>query len=368
MRRMDEETSARSSAIEEIQAYLDNKTYNFTSKGVHAAGSLTRLDVAPNHWSHITLVIHETSVKVRYLVWVGAGDVGGPTRERVLQEVEHGEELARWNLHMVAEEAGNDRVVHHWLVGLVLEIAIPTRAELAAWPGVDLLHLLLGRSSLDTGLDAVGGKRTSAVDVPLREDLLLDLLVATDEVVERVGPWLGSVWSEGQVVVLEVETNAGKIDERLDTGLAELLWVANTRALEDQWGAERATTDNNQLAGFVSPGLVLRWVKRLRWDGLHTDSLAVLDDDLVGLGVDDQVQVLVVLAGAVDVSMGRVRAATSVPIDPLEPVLSTVTSDQVLEVICDGEALGFLDSVSACCKFGDKCVRTAALKKSCMTG
>jgi hypothetical protein len=33
-------------------------------------------------------------------------------------------------------------------------------------------------------------------------------------------------------MVLEVETDTGEVYEGLDTGLAELLWVTNTRALE----------------------------------------------------------------------------------------------------------------------------------------
>jgi hypothetical protein len=43
---------------------------------------------------------------------------------------------------------------------------------------------LLRGANLDTGFDAVGGKRTSAIDVPLLEDLVLRLLIAADEVVE----------------------------------------------------------------------------------------------------------------------------------------------------------------------------------------
>jgi hypothetical protein len=51
-------------------------------------------------------------------------------------------------------------------------------------------------------------------------------------------------------MVLEVETDTGEVYEGLDTGLAELLWVTNTRALEDQWRAEGATRDNYLFAGF----------------------------------------------------------------------------------------------------------------------
>lgn len=75
---------------------------------VHAACSLARLDVAPDHGCHIALVIHETSVKVGSIVGVGADNMGRATREGILQEVEHGEELARRHDHVVTEPARND--------------------------------------------------------------------------------------------------------------------------------------------------------------------------------------------------------------------------------------------------------------------
>jgi hypothetical protein len=106
------------------------------------------------------------------------------TGEWVFQEVEHGKELSRWNLHVITKESSNDRVMHDRLVRLVLEVAVPTRAEFVHWPRVHLLELLLRGANLDTGFDAVGGKRTSAIDVPLLEDLVLRLLIAADEVVE----------------------------------------------------------------------------------------------------------------------------------------------------------------------------------------
>lgn len=150
------------------------------------------------------------------------GDVGESTGEWILQEVEHGEELARGHKHVVTEPSSNDGVVHDRLVGLVLEVAVPARAEFWVWPRVHLVELLLGWSDLDTGLDTVGGQWTSSVDVPLVEDLFLCLLVSTNEIVERLNPWLGAVCGEGQVVVLEVQTNTGKVDQWLDTSLAEL--------------------------------------------------------------------------------------------------------------------------------------------------
>ena len=48
--------------------------------------------------------------------------------------------------------------------------------------------------------------------------------------------------------------------------------------------------------------------------------------------------------GRVNVGMSRVATTTSVPVYPLQPMLGTVTSDQVLEVIGDGNILGLSSS------------------------
>ena len=45
-------------------------------------------------------------------------------------------------------------------------------------------------------------------------------------------------------------------------------------------------------------------------------------------------------ASAVDVAVRRVAPSSGVAIDPLEPVLCTVACDQILEVVCRGNALG----------------------------
>jgi hypothetical protein len=49
-------------------------------------------------------------------------------------------------------------------------------------------------------------------------------------------------------VVLEVETNTGQVHKRLDACLTELLWVADTRALEDEWRTECSTRHDDLLA------------------------------------------------------------------------------------------------------------------------
>jgi hypothetical protein len=217
---------------------------------------------------------------------------------------------------VITEPTSNDRVVHDRLVRLVLEVRVPTRAELGARPAVHLLELLLSRTDLDTSVNTVGGKRTSAVDLPLLEDLLLDLRIATDEIIERLDVRLRAVCGESQVVVLEVQTDTGKVDKGLDACLAELLRVADTRALQNEWGGQGAARDNDLLAGLVDLGLLVGR-ERLGRDDLDACGTAVLDDDLLALAVDNEVQVLVLGAGAVNVSVGRVGTTAGVTVDPV---------------------------------------------------
>jgi hypothetical protein len=79
--------------------------------------------------------------------------------------------------------------------------------------------------------------------------------------------------------------------------------------------------------------MLLVGVKGFGRYGLDTDCLSTLDDDFVDFGVDSQVQVLVNSTSAVNISMGRVASTSCVTVDPLQPMLSTVTGDQVLEIV-----------------------------------
>jgi hypothetical protein len=60
---------------------------------------------------------------------------------------------------------------------------------------------------------------------------------------------------------------------------------------------------------------------------------------LVDLVAGQQVQVLVHGPSAVDVSVCRVGSSTSVPVDPLEPMLGTMTSNEILKVVGGRDAL-----------------------------
>ena len=122
-----------------------------------------------------------------------------------LEEMEHGEEFAWWQKHVVTEPSvgravsitvcdeaqpyrsyspSNNRIMHHWLVWLVLEIAIPATLKLWRRPFPHIPKLLLSRSDFDTSFDSIGCQGASTVEVPLIEHFFLNLFVATNEVVE----------------------------------------------------------------------------------------------------------------------------------------------------------------------------------------
>ena len=138
--------------------------------------------------------------------------------------------------------------MHNWLVGLVLEVGVPAGAELLARPAVHHVEFFLSWSDLDTSLDTVGGEWTSAVDVPLVEDLLLNLGVTTSKVVEGLHMGFGSVGCECEIVVLEIEST---------------------------------TRNDDLLAGLDSPGHLLLRVERLSWDNLDANSAVTLQNDLL---------------------------------------------------------------------------------------
>lgn len=118
--------------------------------------------------------------------------------------------------------------MHDRLVWLILEVAVPSRQELWERPILEILEFLLTWPNLHTSFDAICGKWTHAVDIPLVDHGLLNLGVTTDEVVERLSPWFRSVRGEVEIVVLEVQTNAGKFDQGLNASFPEFLRVTNT--------------------------------------------------------------------------------------------------------------------------------------------
>lgn len=77
--------------------------------------------------------------------------------------------------------------MHDRLVRFVLEVALPAISELMRWPALHLFEFFICWADLDTSINAVGGKRAGAFEVPFVEHLLLDFGDATDEVVEALG-------------------------------------------------------------------------------------------------------------------------------------------------------------------------------------
>lgn len=181
--------------------------------------------------------------------------------------------------------------MHDRLVRLVLEVAVPAGTEFLH---VVLRQLLLGRSDLDAGFDAISGKRTRAIKLPLVIDLLLRLGITSDKVIEALSVRLGTVGREGKVVVLEVETNAGQVNLAFHAGFLEFLGVSNARSLEHQRCAESAAGDDDLLAGFDDFFLYLVCIKLLHGHRADRCGTAIFDNDSVDLGVAHQVEVVMV--------------------------------------------------------------------------
>jgi hypothetical protein len=76
--------------------------------------------------------------------------------------------------------------MHNRLVRLVLEVAVPTTPEVWSRPLLHLSEFLFSRPDLDTGLDAIGGKRSSTFDVPFVKDCFLNFRNTSDEVIEAL--------------------------------------------------------------------------------------------------------------------------------------------------------------------------------------
>lgn len=168
----------------------------FTCIRIHAAGCLARLDIPPHHGCHIALVVHETCVEVGRLIRVWRLHMGEAAGEGVFlyssdiriwikiifeyQEMEHGEEIARGHEHMVAKPPvlvstgitlelsacllpSNNRIVHDWLVRLVLEVGLPPVHKVWSRPLLHLIQFLLGGPNLYTCVNAIGSQRACSL-------------------------------------------------------------------------------------------------------------------------------------------------------------------------------------------------------------
>ena len=103
------------------------------------------------------------------------------TRSRVLEVLEHRNVLARREERVVCIRPRDDRAEHDGLVGLVLEVPVPELVEF----GAHLLQLLLSGTDLEAGIDRVRGEPCFLrAGLPLGEELPLNVLITTEEVVE----------------------------------------------------------------------------------------------------------------------------------------------------------------------------------------
>ena len=127
-------------------------------------------------------------------------------------------------------------------------------------------------------------------------------------------------------MVLEVEADTWKIHQRLDSDLAELFWITDTRPLEDQRGAESATADDDHLPGFVNGRLVLPRVQGLGGHCLDAHCDTIFNNDFVHLGVTLQVQIVIFRPGGMNIGMSSVTTAARVAVDPFQPMLCAMAA------------------------------------------
>lgn len=78
--------------------------------------------------------------------------------------------------------------MHHRLVGLLLEVRQPAVFEVRRRPGFELLELFIRRPDLDAGVDAVRGQWASPLQLPLIENLWLQVSLNSPERKEGCGP------------------------------------------------------------------------------------------------------------------------------------------------------------------------------------
>lgn len=125
----------------------------------------------------------------------------------------------------------NDRVMHDRLVRFMLEVTIPSALEVRSRPSSHLGKLLLGRTDLDTRINTISSERSCSLKVPFFEDLLLGFGISTRKVIEGLRVRLGSIRGEGEVMILEVTTNAREVNKGLDSHAAKFLWVTDSGTL-----------------------------------------------------------------------------------------------------------------------------------------
>lgn len=94
--------------------------------------------------------------------------------------------------------------MHDGFVRLVLEVAVPSASEFWTRPFIHHGQFLFCGSDLNSCIDTVGSQGSSAFDVPLVENSLLGLRIASNEVVEGLGSRLSTEYGEREIMILKV--------------------------------------------------------------------------------------------------------------------------------------------------------------------
>ena len=128
-------------------------------------------------------------------------------------------------------------------------------------------------------------------------------------------------------MILEVEPDARKVDFTFNARSLKFLRVTDARSLKNEWRAQRTTTDDHKFPSLEDLGPLFLAMKRLGWHSLDTNGNTILNNDLVDLGVAFEVQVVIFGTSGMDISVSCVASAAGVTVDPLEPLLSTVSTD-----------------------------------------
>ena len=182
--------------------------------------------------------------------------------------------------------------MHDWLVRFLSKVSLPSRTELLH---VILLKFLLRGSNLHPGFDTICSERAGAIDIPLLEDLLLGLRVATKEVIKAFGSRLGTIGGKGEVMVLKIESDARKVNLGLYPDLLQPLRIADTRALEHKRSAERSARNDDLFAGSNLAGTVLlAGTEGLHWTDLYSSGSATIKDDFIDLSVAHKVEIAMI--------------------------------------------------------------------------
>ena len=156
-------------------------------------------------------------------------------------------------------------------------------------------------------------------------------------------------------MILVFFTHAGEVTDDLDTELTEQLAVADTRALEDLRRAQGTRAEDDHLAGLdlekMYTSNTAQNIRDIRaYDSLveltamsaiarrdigDANSLVVVvEENAVDTRIAAEEQVVLDIHDGVDVRGSGIATTTSMPVDVLGPDFRTVSSCEVLNIVC----------------------------------